>query len=523
MLIHIINMEIRMKRLLGLVVVFAVLVLVSYYGMGLLTEKTIKDDVQIINQYQGVHIDIPSYKREWFTSNANFNWTINVPERVVKDQQGQAITIPAQTFKLNMPLKIFHGPIIFADKGVHFGLGYGHTRLNLPAEYEKQFNEFFTAESTKPHLDVGVLVNYLNKSTLEFDLPKFTLVSQTDKSKFEWLGMQKEVTISSNLSTVAGEFVIDGLRFTKAQTQATIGKITSDYDLKQSPEGLYVGDAKISLPSIVVNEANKKIFELVNYSIKADSSVTSGLLDISFDTQLDKVQAQDKVYGPGILKLLLKNLDAKVFAYINTQANKMQHGTEEEKQQAMMALLPELPKLFSKGVRFEIAEMRFTLPEGTTEGNLWVQFPKEESSNPFQMMQKLEGEGQVKLPIATLHMFIFNSEKQQLSKPSIHQAMVNQMEQDQAKVDAATPTDAPTSATPAAENQATPDALPVSAVLTPQEIDEKARLQTEQKLGVLEQSGMIRRQDKDYIIELKLANGQLTINGQPFNPSTMHF
>ena len=39
-----------MKKLAGLIIILAVLILGGYYGMGVLTEKTIKKDIAIINQ-----------------------------------------------------------------------------------------------------------------------------------------------------------------------------------------------------------------------------------------------------------------------------------------------------------------------------------------------------------------------------------------------------------------------------------------------------------------------------------------
>ncbi|KTC66452.1 putative membrane protein YdgA-like protein (plasmid) [Legionella adelaidensis] len=519
-----------MKRILGLVVIIAALVLVSYYGMGLMTERTIKKDLQLINQSQGVHAELIEYKRGWFTSHAKFNWTLHIPERVVKNEDDQTTTtLPAQDYKLYMPLKVYHGPIIFADKAVHFGLGYGFTRLNLPQEYVQRFRETFTADSTIPQLDISVLVNYINKSRLRIKLPKFTLIAKEEGSRFEWLGMKNDVTISSDLSSIEGDFAIKGIQFSKDKIKGIVGKITSEYDLSMSPEGLYVGDASLSFPSFLMKEGDKKLLEMNDYDIETNSDIDDGLLNAYFKMSLDRIITSDKTYGPGILKIALKNLDAKVLAYINDQANKMQQGSEEQRQQAMMVLLPEIPKLLNKGARLEVSEAKFTMPEGTVEGNLWIQLPKGEFGNPFQLIQKVEGEGKVQMPMVVLKQVMLTSEKQQLSQPSLQQAMIDQLQKNQASGEQAnnkeenTPNQNPADTNVNTDNTATQSSGSPQPQMTPAEIEQKAQVQSDQKIAALVENGLLMVSGENYVMQFKLANGQLSVNGRPFNPATMHF
>ena len=49
-----------MKKLIGLVVIIAALVLGGYYGMGLVTERTLKKNVAIINQSNCLFVDVGS-------------------------------------------------------------------------------------------------------------------------------------------------------------------------------------------------------------------------------------------------------------------------------------------------------------------------------------------------------------------------------------------------------------------------------------------------------------------------------
>lgn len=534
-----------MKKLIGLVVILAVLVLGGYYGMGVVTERTLNKNAHMINQSNGLHLDIQKYDRGWFTSLAQFHWTLHIPEHVVKNEDGQSSTVAAQDYDLDMPLKIYHGPFVFADSTMRFGLGYADTTIQIPPpaakELSQQFTELFTNDSIKPEVKISVLVNYLNRSRLRIEVPTFKLIGKNNTGTFEWLGLTNDITVSSNLGKIDGDLTVDGMKFEKDTTKANVGKISSEYNLHETEEGLYLGEANMSVPSLVVEDKGQKVFELEKFAVQSSSDIDGGLFNSYFETSLDKVLANDKTYGPGILKMSLKNLDAQVLAQMNKDINKMQQGTDAEKQQAMMALLPQLPKLFSKGAEFKITELSFSMPEGKIEGNLLVSLPQGDMSNPFQMIQKIQGEGKVKVPAAIVKQVMQESAKQQLKQPSLQQAMVDQMQHDKTQdaqangveSNTTTPADAQKPMAPDLGQTASADkpqtdaqaqtATPSATPATPEEIDAKAKAQTDEKLASLVQAGVLVAKGDDYVVEFKLTDGQLTVNGQPFNPSTMKF
>src|SRR5688500_11452332 len=103
-------MEIIMKKLTGLVLILAVLILGGYYGMGVITERTIKKNIAVINQTNGLYADIEQYNRGWFSSDAKVKWRLHVPERIVKNDDGTSRTVAAQDYNVAMSMKVYHGP-----------------------------------------------------------------------------------------------------------------------------------------------------------------------------------------------------------------------------------------------------------------------------------------------------------------------------------------------------------------------------------------------------------------------------
>ena len=117
------------------------------------------------------------------------------------------------------------------------------------------------------------------------------------------------------------------------------------------------------------------------------------------------------------------------------------------------------------------------------------------------------------------------SAKQQLSQPSLQQAVVDQMQNDNNASDAAAATKPADSqvvdanAVPAAPTAAQVPAKPA----TPQDIEQKAKIQADEKLAGLVHAGLLVQKGDDYVIEFKLAEGQLSVNGQPYNSAMTKF
>ncbi|MDI9819191.1 MULTISPECIES: YdgA family protein [unclassified Legionella] len=494
-----------MKKFTGLVVILAVLVLGSYYGMGYLTEQKIKESLNVINQSNGLAANVEQYKRGWFTSTATFNWRLHIPQQVIQSD-GQPQTIPARDYSMRMPVTVYHGPIIFSGRGIKFGLGYAYTDLSVPAEYMQQFNNLFTHESTKPTLAMSLFVNYLGTSSLDMSLPAFKLVAREGDARFEWLGMSTSTSVSSDREKIGGNITIEGLNFSKDQIDTQMSTVTSEYNIYKTAQGLLFGDASLSFPSFVVMSHDKKLFELGQFDLRSDSDIENGLYNSHLKTSVEKIIANDQVYGPGSLEVAIRNLDADVLARLNEQARRVQQGTDVERQRAMLAMLPELPKLFSKGAEFEVTEMNFSMPQGTVEGSMMVSLPQGESGNPFELMQKIQGNGKLKMPAVVVKQLVTESIKQKMMTPPAPQQQVAQG-----------------TAQTQAEGNSSSDVSPAQAAANSADISEQAVTLADKQLATMVENGVLVKQGTDYIIELSLNQGQFTVNGKPFNPAMMNF
>lgn len=484
-----------MKKLAGLIIILAVLILGGYYGMGFLTERTIKRNIEVINQTNGLFADIEEYNRGWFTSNAQVRWRLHVPERIVKDANGNSQTIAAQDYQMNMPITICHGPFIVCNNNLRFGVGYAETVFPFPDQYNKQFDEQFTKASIKPQLDLTIFVNYFLRSSIELSVPEFKLVTKDGTGTFTWKGLVSDLNMSSSKDQVDGDVVINGMTFTKDDTVATLDKVTTEYDLHQTNAGLYLGDASFNLPSFDITVKKETVVSVKDLSMSSNSDIDDNLFSTHFNLGLKTVIANKKTYGPGELEISLRNLDAEILAKINQQATTMQNGTEAERQQAMMAMLPELPKLFSKGAEFEISKLNFKIPEGSIDGNLLVTLPKGDNANPFELVQKVQGHAKLKVPVALVKQLMQQSVAQQMAKqPDLQQALIQQL-------------------------QSTNPTLNQAQITN----EQLAAMQADKQISTMEQNGLIVLSGSDYVIEVNLEQGKFLVNGKPFDPTMLKF
>lgn len=484
-----------MKKLAGLIILLAAVILGGYYGMGIITEKTIKKNITVLDQSNGLYVEIPQYDRGLFSSQAKFKWLLKIPAQVSK-VNGQVI--PAQEYTYETPLTIYHGPVIFAHNKVRFGFGYAETTLNLPKDLESKFNSTFSNQSEQPKSNLSIFINYLNESTVNFAVPTFKLFVKDNNGIFEWLGMDSKTVFSSGMKKVKGDAGLQGLTFTHDDKKLSMQKMDSDFNLHETLAGLYLGDANFDLSSISFTDKNKKIFDLSNLNFKSDSDIKEHVFNAHFTVNMKSLAMLDTQYGPATAEIALRGIDADALARINQQVSTIQNGTDAQKQQAVLSILPEIPKLLSHGPELEISKLDFQMPEGKVVGNLLIALPKEDNLNLMLIIQKLHGNGRFQGPASLIKS---NVQKLLIQKmiqnPPLQQRLANEL---------------------TAPNPGTPDKdkAAASQTLTTEQV---ASMQVEKHFNKMLESGFLIASGTDYSIEFKFDQGRLTVNGKPFDPS----
>lgn len=511
-----------MKKLVGVVLVLAVVLLGGYYGMGMVTEQTLKKNIAMLNQSNELLVKVEQYQRHWFHSNAILHWELHIPQRMIRQQDGQLTTIPAQNFDVQMPLIIDHGPIILSRSGVRFGFGAAKAEVALPKAFADKFSSIFTTNSSKPEVHLSLFVNYLNKTHLQINIPAFKLIAKEGAQQFIWQGLINDIHLSSNFNHIDGSFTLAGLSLIKDDVNLTVNQMDTDYDLHQTEIGLFLGEADLDLASLSIAKQNEKIFNLEKLHAHSATDIENGLFESKLSLNFEKLLTNHRRYGPATLAMTIKNLDAQSLMQFNEQISKMQQGTDLEKQQAGLMLFAQLPKLISKGAELNISELNFVFPEGPLHASLQLSLPNLPSNALMELLHKVKGTAKIEVPTILVQSLMEEAAKQKLMKQSsLQQAMIRQM-QESAKTLADKPNQDPNMMTPKADiSQATVTDTTKQPVMqlagkNSDELLAQAKTMASEKIAGLIQAGTFVVQKDSYLIELQIDEGQLLVNGKPF-------
>ncbi|HAF87342.1 MAG: hypothetical protein CMF38_05155 [Legionellaceae bacterium] len=477
-----------MKKLIGLVVVLALLILGGYYFMGVLTEKKIKNNLAVVNQVDNMFVQLASYKRGWFTSKVVLDWRMRIPEHTMGDAKNQ--TIPAEDLELRMPITIYHGPVIFAHQKVKFGLGYGKTSIALPPKYQQRFNEQFTANSIKPQLNLSLLITYMADSRWNLEVPPFTLIGKSGQ-QLDWLGLNSVMQTHDNQQKIKGHAKLKGITFERNQLHVNLAPVESEYNLHKTMQGLYLGEASISLPALTMRDATQTLLAIRQVYLHSDSDIVDEKFSLHLDGKVAQIEHNNKVYGPGAYDIRIKNLNASALGRINQKLNQVEPGQAAQKKQVLLQVLPEIPALLNQGPAFEINQLSFTTPQGNLTGQLSLSLPPNKDNNPFTMLQSLEGKADLRVPGEWIKLMLNRANRQKV----IAKRLQNQ-----------------TTSTDLSHNGV---ATHVNAL----DVAQEAEVLTNNQIASLVQAHVLIQDGQYYVTKLILNQGKLEVNGKPFESS----
>lgn len=470
-----------MKGWIKVGIVLIIIILLSplfYFAAGLILERTLRQDLHRLYGKDGYFTgDLVDYNRGWFSSKANLQFRLNVPNNVAKDN-----SVKGPLF-ITFPLMIHHGPIYYANSRLFFGFGFA---------------------TTTPELEADVDVDYLNQSHFRFGIPAVSFVIESELFKTEWLGFSMKQLITTFFHSLEGEVILGGFNFKQGSNQFELGKIYLDYDFSHTKEYKYLteGEAEFNLHSLLVSDDQKNVFQFSNFDIQFRNEIEGEFVDFFHTIAIDEVKIQDKTYGPGLLKIDVKHLDAKsldnMWGMNAGQAiQNLEQGSDQvESGLALMAFIYEIPKTISRGAEINISEFNLMTPNGKVEGNLKASVLPGLVYDPSLFLKNLNGEGTFKLPIALAKKMLQSALQQNMNKPSnLQQALVQQMQQ-----------------TTAGQSFTSGDI--VSALgLSILGAQTTAQEQAEQQLQTMEKSGLLKIEGDYYLATVKVQDGKLTVNG----------
>ena len=145
--------------------------------------------------------------------------------------------------------------------------------------------------------------------------------------------------------------------------------------------------------------------------------------------------------------------------------------------------------MLSKGAGIKLSDVTINTPDGLIQGSIELNLPSAAIENPFQLLQKIQGNCKLSISANMLKSIVHASLKQKNNVAlQLQQASM------------------PTTTQPSASD-----------------VKQQIAAQTDEKIAQLVQSGVIIMQGDHYTLDANLADGHLTINSKAFTPSMLQF
>ncbi|HAT9698609.1 TPA: DUF945 family protein [Legionella pneumophila subsp. pneumophila] len=452
-----------MKKWIISLLLLIIIVLCSYPIIGMMALSTAKKNVDNIPKNPFLTWQLKDNHRGWFCSTAVLNLLVDLPAQENKDAQGNVKVQPALHLILDIPMVIHHGPFIMTNNGLRFGLAW---------------------VTTRPETHYGALINYLNQTIVSYSLPSINMQGTNNGDQgnfvFVWQGLSANLKVNPKVDKASGHVTMYGMSTKVQETDVRIGKVKVSFALNRYMDDLWLGDSSILLSSVSTITNSQPVFDLQDLSMDAWAGINNNLLDFNLQLSLNKFLMNNNSYGPGQLKIELKNLDPKAMAKLN-QLNYDYPSNQ-------IAILAEIFNLVSRGASLGLNQELDT-PQGHLSSSLNLALTTNSFSSPEDLWQNLKGNGQFKAPIKLVKQLLLESIKSKTATP---------------------PADV-------SQSQATqPDST------QPVDADADALKQTEELLQKLVSKGVLKVEGDYYQASFTLENTKFTVNGQPFDPALLN-
>lgn len=471
-----------MKKILVSVGIVAVAGVLSYPGFGLLVEKGLAHQIQSMPKQYGMMVELKDFKRHWFSSDVNLLWKWDVPAHLKQNLQGQTITVSPKHYQKEIHIQIFHGPVVLHNGKPFFGVGYAATTLKWPFDSQQTQSIEFSDKSVFPMIHVRMALDFLMHTHWKTEVPAFKLIAKDQSSEIVWGGLTLKNTLTTNLDKIKGQLNLVNLDIHKQEQVIDLKAFQTKYDFHLNPVGIYVGQASMALEQLNMGQA----LQLNQFKMANQADINKDQFSTQFKGQVESAQINGLKVGSSAVDIQISQINASALAKAQQSLYPQQNASPSFRNKGFLGVITTIPELLKYGANLDVNNFHLSLNKGTIDLNMKLALPADPQRNSLinlAQMQTLMGEAHLSVTQKLLVDWLVDLVAKQIQS------------QQQLGLEPAPMTEAPT------------------------DYAQMARSRTTDKIEALVQSGVIAQKQDQYIFDLKLQNGQLTINNLPFDPT----
>jgi uncharacterized protein YdgA (DUF945 family) len=334
-------------------------------------------------------------------------------------------TVPGAS-AANPPLKITlahditHGPLPFgksADGTFQFKplLAIIETRLLLKADSPRELTELYVqvpeVQSMKDHTMV-----YLNGHGEEhFVIPAFKRsFGDADKVAVDWQGLSLQVNFSADFKRFTASLNAPGVEAVGKDGRLKIKDVKSGFKVEEGLGGLSLGEVSFELGGLEFAEQKPRGTQSLligGFKTSASNQAVGDNVNCSVAIRTEQVKLDEAQYGPGVLEMEFRNLDAASLARLqqiarDAQMSPPQQSPDQLKMMMLARYAEVLPNLLKKSPEVEISKLEIKTPEGDFTGKAKLTFDGTKSggsANLLALVGAIAAQAEFKVAERLLH------------------------------------------------------------------------------------------------------------------------
>ena len=472
-----------MRKIIGGMGILATVGLLCYPGFGFLVEKGLRQQIAAAPKQYGMSIELKDFKRRWFSSDAKLYWKWFIPAHLTQNESGQTITVSPQHYEKEFNIKIFHGPLIIHDHKPFLGLGFAETTLNWPILDGGPKKEDFDDKSIFPIIKLSMAFDFLLQNHWLTSIPAFDLIGKNNQDEIKWKGLELSNQVNSNLSHLNGSVDFSGITLNKQGITFDVADFDTSYGLNQGPTGVYTGHVDVNLKDMSSKGIPAQAWHLHHLMVHANSNVEQDLFSTHALASLDSLDVNEERQGPFALDMTISKVNAVTLAKLHQALQQQQNASPNFRNKGLISLISSLPELLKHGLAIDIKQLDLQLNKGKMALDMNLSLPAALDATAMWSLQQLQAlEGQINLKMS-----------QSLLKHWVNKALKSQLQSSSLALDPA------------------------------QNIESIALKRSDDKIALLTSQGVLKLDSTDYLMHIKLHQGQWTVNDLEFDPTWLMF
>lgn len=300
-----------------------------------------------------------------------------------------------QAKKITLVHDIKHGPFPLSEspdgkRSFRPLMATVRTRIMFPPEIQSALDELVGQIP-----EIGSIwdytIIYLDGGGEErFFIPAFRhTLGDTDKADVDWGGLSLQTRFNPGFKAVTGSFAIPGFNISAKEFDLKTYEVKYSFDVQEGVAGLPLGDASFDLASIQVADRRKAASQAVDLhglEISSSARASGDTITVAMGFHAAQLKLGDTAYGPGVLEVEVRNLDANSLAKLQQVAREFQPQPSQQSAEELQAMLLNkyieiIPELLERSPEIEVTRLNIATPDGDLTGKIKVAFDGTKASS----------------------------------------------------------------------------------------------------------------------------------------------